>query len=104
MLTGVVGTQHVEAAEHPATARRLLVGDGLFLRLNREIGVEGSRILTVCRQGIDAVDGHCVDQRTVDGFCLLLFLDIPQHLAGDASWLGLGAGNSQAANGQECTQ
>ena len=94
-LLGIVGTQHVQAAEHPATARGLLVGNALLGCLNTEISVEGTCILMVHRQGIDAVGSDGIDQRTIDGLCLLLFLDITQHLAGDSSRLSLCLGHRQ---------
>ena len=94
-LLGIVGTQHVQAAEHPATPGGFLVGNALFRSLNTEIGVEGTSILMVHGQGIDAVGCDGIDQRTVDGLGLLLFLDITQHLAGDASRLGLCLGHRQ---------
>ena len=46
-------------------------------------------------QGIDAIGSNGIDQRTVDGLGLLLFLDITQHLAGDTSRLGLCLGHRQ---------
>ena len=97
-LLGIVGTQHVQSTEHPATSRGFLVGDGLFGCLDTEISVEGTCILMVHSQGIDTVGSDGIHQRTVDGLCLLLFLNITQHLAGETSRLGLCLGHRQTGD------
>ena len=49
-------------------------------------------------QGIDTIGCDGIHQRTVDGLCLLLFLNITQHLAGDSSRLGLCMGHRQTGD------
>ena len=82
---GKIGTQHVESAEHPATAAGLLVGDGLFLGLYAKIGIQDSRILAVLCQIINSVGCQRIAQGTVRGRGGILLFYLLQHLRTDAT-------------------
>ena len=89
MSLGEVGTQHVHAAEHPATARALLVVDALCGSLHAEVSVNRTGIGTVLHQVVDTVGSDGIEERLVGNRCLLHFLDLREHLRRDASLLGL---------------
>ena len=82
-----IGTQHIKTAEHPATSRRFLICNRLFGSLYTEIGVEGTCILMISGQGLDAVGGDGIGNRAING--LLTALDVAQHLLRDGSCLSL---------------
>ena len=92
-----VASQHIHAAEHPATPRLLLIGDALLLGLNAEISVELTGIGVAPRQVVNSIAGHGVHQRLLGTFQLLLFLNVSKHLLRDAAALRLcrGCGSGQ---------
>ena len=55
---GKVGAQHIEAAEHPAAPRGLLVCNRLARRLYIKIGIKRARANTVLCQRINAISSN----------------------------------------------
>jgi len=102
VLQGVVGAQYVETTEHPATARRLLVGNRLLGRLDIKIGVEGSSILAILSQVVDGIGSNGVGQRPVDGHLTVLLLDVAQHVATESATRRLCHSSTHGAKGAKC--
>ena len=77
---GKIGTQHVHAAEHPATATLFLVGNRLFLGLYTEIGIQRTGVLLVFGQIVNSIGGQSVAQGTIRGRRSVLTFYLLKHL------------------------
>ena len=86
VLTGEVGTQHVEAREQPAASRTLLVVDALCGGLHAEVGVQTALLLEVQGQVVNLVGCQRIADHAVTTLNAIA-LDLCEHLAGDAATL-----------------
>ena len=90
VLTGEVGAEHIEPAEHPAASAALLVVYRLACRLIAEVGIDAALVGEILRQVVDGVRRDGVEQRLVGRPGFLGALYFPQHIGRDAAIGGLG--------------
>ena len=83
-----VGTEHIEAAEHPATARTLLIMNALRRSLDAEMGINRSLIGMIFYQIINIVVSNSIKESLVCSTCMV-FLHLLKSRLTDAAPLGL---------------
>ena len=84
-----VGTEYIEATEHPAAAGTLLVMDALRRSLDAEMSIYRSLIGMILHEIIDVVASDSVKQSLVGHTASLAFFHLLEHSLIDAAILGL---------------
>ena len=93
MLFNHAGTEHVQAREKPASARRKLVGPSLGLYLVAEMGVNHGYFVGRCGQDIDGRGVERIAEGLVGPVALVRAGQLGEHLGGNAALGILGEGS-----------